>query len=596
MNIFKNIWQSIKPAAGRFPAVYVLSLASAVCMTLNMSSWEIVMHGIPVDSATWDIAHEHYETFERITGGWWKASFLALILAFCIGVASDTVKERFQVLKSRISLFTLQGMCLLCTVPLYFLFKRDGSYTNIAYGGIMLALIVLTVFALMYYNGKNVCVPNIIVSGMIAGILSGCVCIGLFIIKWAVSSLLIKIEEPADTILLYIILSFSWIICFVDIFVAYAARPEEEISVPKAFKHIVLYALVPLYITLLTVLYLYLAKSLVTKTLPNGQINWFVSFATAVYFILWFSIRQYKTRFTQLFTNYGSILLFPLIVIQCIAFAIRISAYGYTPTRYASLLYIIFSTIACIVPLVKNGTFIKFVCPLLAAFVVFATLTPFNLIDIPQRNQVARIESIYRKHNLLEKRGREKRLLIENASSVISAEEKATLVSAYDAMQDSKSSIVKPYWWKSSDTDDKVSFKEMFGFRYSQHYADTDGKGHYRFLYEFNNSLNPLSVKDFAELYTFNTNSDNGKAIVSVKDRTLSFDITDEIKSKLIKLSDCEYENRYSYDVKDSQEPIIISQDNGFTIVLTYVSAWLTKDENEKETDWSFNADGYVLR
>ncbi|MBO4546669.1 MAG: DUF4153 domain-containing protein, partial [Treponema sp.] len=170
-----------------------------------------------------------------------------------------------------------------------------------AYGGITVALVFCSIFILMFEQEEKLVVPNLIVSEVIAGISAGCVCAGLFIIRYAVDFLLIKFNSLAETVVAAAIIGISWILVCPGIYVACVTKPKEDITCPKAFKVIFMFILLPLYLALLLVLYGYFAKCLFTLSMPSGKINWFVSFAMVFYLVFHFSVRQFEEKAAKLF-------------------------------------------------------------------------------------------------------------------------------------------------------------------------------------------------------------------------------------------------------------------------------------------------------
>ncbi|MEE3412009.1 MAG: DUF4153 domain-containing protein, partial [Treponema sp.] len=430
-----------------------------------------------------------------------------------------------------------------------------------------------------------------IVSGMISGIAAGCVCAGLFVIRFAIHYLLFKIEGLAQILVDSAISSFSWIVCCTGIFVAYATKPKEEISIPKAFKVIFMFILLPLYLILLFVLYAYLAKSLFTLTLPNGQINWFVSFASVFYLVFFFSIRKFESKAAKLYCKWGSALLIPLIVIQCIAFGIRINDYGYTEARYASLLYILFS-IACVaISFVKNGKYMSAAFPLFAALCLFCSITPMNLFDVPFKNQTARIEKVFKSAGLFNQDGT---LDTQNAEQKLSEEQKAQVVSSYNEVINTNSKIKQAIWLLKDG--DKYDFKKSFGFAFSNDYGKNVGVKKY-FFYGFGeDTAIPFDVSKYSKLYKIKTIDDNNeKAVVKWGDQQT--DITKEIKGLLKEMPEDEYNKAYeNYITNNKGKPLAIKTEDGWTIVLTYLNAHQKLEDDSKKNYWFVDGRGYVCK
>ncbi|MDE5581176.1 MAG: DUF4153 domain-containing protein, partial [Treponemataceae bacterium] len=236
---------------------------------------------------------------------------------------------------------------------------------------------------------------------------------------------------------------------------AFAAREREQISLPAAYKVIILRILLPIGIALLAVLYAYLLKCLFTLTMPVGKINPFVSLATGFFLFFYFAALPYESPFLAFFRKYGAIFLLPLAAAQIAAFAIRIEAYGYTPARVASLMYIIFSVASCALTLVRGGKYVRGSFLIFAALCILGSATPLNVIDVAMRSQVARIVRIYRAHDLLANGVP----VAEGAAEALTAEEKRTVYESWDALWRRYDSSSMPKW-----AQDASDFNSTFGF------------------------------------------------------------------------------------------------------------------------------------
>ena len=593
MNIFKNFLTAIKPAVARFPAVFVFCFAAAIFCTLAASSYEMFpTDDLNRESAEYKAIVEKRDSFQKTNIDFAKAAAWATSFAFLAGIAAPLAAKKFDEKKKKSFAIGSQALSAALFFAAYALFKGEDAYRLLAYCGTLAALTFLTVYLLMFEQEENLVAPNLIVSGMISGIAAGCVCAGLFVIRFAIHYLLFKIEGLAQILVDSAISSFSWIVCCTGIFVAYATKPKEEISIPKAFKVIFMFILLPLYLILLFVLYAYLAKSLFTLTLPNGKINWFVSFASVFYLVFFFSIRQFESKAAKLYCKWGAALLIPLIVTQCIAFGIRINAYGYTEARYASLLYILFS-IACVaISFVKNGKYMSAAFPLFAGLCLFCSITPMNLFDVPFKDQTARIEKLFKSAGLFNENGT---LDTQNAEQKLSEEQKAQVVSSYNEVINTNSKIKQAIWLLKDG--DKYDFKKSFGFAFSNDYGKGLGQKKYYF-YGFGEDYNvPFDVSKYSQLYAFKTIDDkNQKALVHWGDNKQT-DITNEIKALLKEMPQDEYNKAYeNYITKSKGKPLAIKTEDGWIIVLTYLNARQKLEDDSKNNYWSVDGRGYVCK
>lgn len=439
MNLFKRIYTNIEPEVKRFPGVVISTVVAALSLFVLRVSYSISLdsnHFISVmsKSSMWSVAF---------------LIFVSFLTEFILKNKSDEKKSR------RISLIVQTVSLFICYVPMYFLFSLKNIYFWNFYLCSIAAMIAMTFFfAGKIHNFEDV-IPGFVSAFVISLIILLCVSAGLCLILWAVDSLLFSLDSN------YFLAVFAgcFFVVFINCTLAYSTRNFSSEKIAKPFKSIVKTLLFSLYIILVFVIYAYLIKSIFTKKIPVGKINWLVSFVSAFYLFFQLSLKKYTDdKVVSFFYKSGFLILIPLITIQCIAVGIRVNAYGLTVLRYESILYIIFSVIVLILSSFKNGEYIKYVYPVFAFMLMVACVTPLNLEDVPRRDHIKRIERIYKSHGMF----KDNSFITENAGNVLSEDEKAVVCGSYDYL--SRDSV-SPLWqnWSS----DSKQFEQLFGFKYS---------------------------------------------------------------------------------------------------------------------------------
>ncbi|MBP5157032.1 MAG: DUF4153 domain-containing protein, partial [Treponema sp.] len=445
MNVLKSMLDALKKSVRNFPGTLVGSFAAAVFAVMGSAGDEIWDKRIDdareifgAESHQVEALREASEAFARSCGRWCAGSVFAAVFAFlagllcvclarsCAGCGGLTPFQK-EVRKDnwlRAS-FVLQALCIPVCVLVYFLFSDFGSSVQwMRYLGAVFAMVAVAIFLLHSIQKETQVAPNIIVAFVIAGIASSCLLSGLMLVVLAFQQLIYKFDSSTPYLA---VVCFTYMVFGVNVLVAYTAREEKEISIPKPFTVIMSYVLFPVTLVLLAVLYLYLLKCLFTRTMPVGQINPFVSIATALFFIFYVCLED-KVKF---FKKWGNFLFLPLIPLQILAFAIRVSAYGFTESRVASLYYIIVSVIFCLLPLFRRGRCMKLTYPLLALFLLVATWGPLNIFSVTLRNQAGRVVRVFKAHGLYDEgSGR----ISQDTQGLLSLEDKAAIVSAYDKL------------------------------------------------------------------------------------------------------------------------------------------------------------------
>ena len=315
--------------------------------------------------------------------------------------------------------------------------------------------------------------------------------------------------------------AFCLLVFAVNVFVYYLFYRRQEESSGKAFKVIFLYILLPIFFTLIAVLYIYLFKALILWKLPNGQINWFVSFASCFYIVFYFILREYQNLgVVKVFYKFGAFAFIPLICIQIPAYFIRLNAYGFTGWRFSSLLFIIFSVITIALTFVKKGAFTKYSILLLAGIILFASVTPFNLINSAYKSQYKRMMFVLNKYEMLEKDDGGKSDKIggmsggklaaydkDELNKKITEEDRQKLLSSFNYIVH-KSSLPLPEWMNSKEYG-RPSFEMLFGLKSEVEEDDEIYKS-----YSVDKAKEAIYIEDFVKMQEI----DAGKSSWGTKD------------------------------------------------------------------------------
>ena len=442
------------------------------------------------------------------------------------------------------------AVSLFALPSLFSLISKAYCFTFLLLPGVPAALAAVVVFLLARTQGIELTIPNSVISALIAGIASLCAMAGLLVVFFAFTELIVELPEAAHEFILCLFVFLPLIAVQAGIFIAFAAREREQISLPAAYKVIILRILLPIGIALLAVLYAYLLKCLFTLTMPVGKINPFVSLATGFFLFFYFAALPYESPFLAFFRKYGAIFLLPLVAAQIAAFAIRIDAYGYTPARVASLMYIIFSVASCALTLVRGGKYVRGSFLIFAALCILGSATPLNVIDVAMRSQVARIVRVYRAHDLLA----DGVPVAKGATEALSAEEKRTVYESWDALWRRYEIPSIPEWAQLYESD----FKTTFGF------TTEEAKYGEKTTAEFHlNVPDAITIDVSAFSYM--------KRIYRCECDTSEKGIFARIHGQDIDLTDALTPYIPQEDTRRYGEPLIVPAGDGKTLILTYI-------------------------
>lgn len=299
----------------------------------------------------------------------------------------------------------------------YFLWQMMPmtSYFVMYLGGVIFCLPCLSVYVLWTKETKGL-FPHIFGSfwkasgiGLLTFLL-GCICL------LSVDSLLLHIFWGWW----YVLFAFSSVLALL-LFLSYLPQTGEEKRSPMLF-FLLQRIFMPVYIAILGILYIYIGKIIVAGTMPVGKMNWYASFAVAVYCLFYFCLHEEENKRSRLFLRFGALALFPVMIVQAWGIYIRFDAYGLTTARYASMVCNFFGFLTVLSALCRNSARFLF---LLAGFLgILCSLTPLNIIDVPAKDQWTRLDKVISAYDM---RKGDKIILSEEMTK----EDKESLRSSY---------------------------------------------------------------------------------------------------------------------------------------------------------------------
>lgn len=120
------------------------------------------------------------------------------------------------------------------------------------------------------------------------------------------------------------------------------SEEEKTVDFPKIYKILGLYILLPILGIYILILYVYLAKIIVTWELPNGWVSWLVSILGIVGYLTISLIHPIylkgENKPAKLYTLFFPIILLPLLILMFVGIMRRLSDYGITINRLYVLL------------------------------------------------------------------------------------------------------------------------------------------------------------------------------------------------------------------------------------------------------------------
>lgn len=382
---------------------------------------------------------------------------MSFIITAVLSVLMKTIQEYMT---SRLKDIIQYIICTISAIAAFFIIKAnyESLYVTMAYTGIIIALICFIFFILMRDENRDLAFPKLVSSLVFSGAICTVLSLGLSTCI-AAFDMLIFSWDRIDKIYV-IILSFVWIVCYVNIFLSFIPKKNVPIPQSKIFRAFVLFAGLPLYILLIAILLVYLAKIVITFNMPVGEINWFASFASLFFIFFLLTVKQYSEKIAKLFVKFGGYFLIPVLVMQAIAVFERINAYGLTTPRTVSLVLIIISVLFIIGSIIAPKHLNK-IALASGIIVLFVTVTPFNVIDMPIKSQTKILENVLIKNDMI-KGGK----VVPNEN--VSEEDTEIISSAYYYLKYNADKV--PDFIENPDK----TFKEIFGVEGYSRYTNSN--------------------------------------------------------------------------------------------------------------------------
>jgi hypothetical protein len=377
--LFANV---LKETLLRFPAAILASAASTVLLI-------VMTNFLPL----------YFDT-EEVMGRLAQVAALGFPMFLCCALLAESVKKPFRFMNLALHLAAL----IILTVYYFAFLQQMYFITATRYIATTLALYLCFVFIPYLTNGKNfeLHVIRLLNRALVTGLYSGVLYLGLTAILFVACTLL-KIGIQGELYFdLYLVVTGLFAPIF---FLSGLTREEthtEFVSYPNLIDTLLKYILAPLAVIYICILYIYLARILITREWPEGIV---------VHVVLWFSVivilmiffmtpGAKASKWTKNFILWVPRFIIPVLAVMFVSLAIRIQAYGFTENRYFALLLGIWATMHMLIfsfmPWVKN-----IVLPVtLAIFSLFAVFGPLSAYNVSIRSQNERLAALLDKYDM----------------------------------------------------------------------------------------------------------------------------------------------------------------------------------------------------
>jgi len=317
---------------------------------------------------------------------------LSLAFGFFASILLTLLAERFAI---KINVYLFQSISVAATIGCWLLVSKFDTdvYVIMGYLGVMFAVVACIIFFLYNEYNKDLLAPHLLKGFVFAGAVAAILQSGLTLCIVAFNAIITEIPEMWKYI--GILGVFTGVLVAVNLFLSGVPKRGEVIELPKVVRILLGTIGLPIYLLLLTILYIYLGKILITWNIPSNEINLYASFAALFFILFYFTLGSYKAenKMIDLFMKWGKYALVPIILVQLYAIHIRVSAYGITTLRYVSIILVAIVLVFLLLAIIYKGKYLKGIFVVIAAAAIVFTFTPLNVVDVPDKVQYNRLVS-----------------------------------------------------------------------------------------------------------------------------------------------------------------------------------------------------------
>lgn len=315
---------------------------------------------------------------------------------------------------------------------------------------------------------------------------------------------------------------------------------ESKDDYPKGLKIFTQFILIPLVVLYYIILYLYMAKIIVTWNLPVGWLSSFIIGASLLGILTLLLVYPLRGRseygWIKSYAKNFYLALLPLVVLMAVAIFRRVSDYGITVERYFVLLFTVWLFYISLKFLRRPDTQIRVIPTSMCILIVMATFGPLSAVNVSSRSQLSRLE-YYLSNNGYLVNGK-----LRKEKRKVSFKDRAEISSIVEYLNRMQGLGVLNRWAAPGD-----DFKFMDQYSFCRDYLGIDFVESYErqgeeldSYFQYGSRRSGLeTIKGFDYIYTFQDfirNSRNSKRIIQTPDGNL--DVVYGAANRTIEFSD----------------------------------------------------------
>ena len=332
---------------------------------------------------------------------------LLLFESIFITVMFEMLYEKYFYKKNR---WLVRGIYSVITfavsIIVFVEYLRTNDYYNIYYFTLIPISMVLFLLIpiLRKKDNREKYLQSVFSNFVTTGIFAAVLWIGIEIILATVNYLFFY---SGDSLFFRLTTYSFWFITEVfgaSLFLSLLKKPDDNLEnyeFPFIFNLLIKFAIIPLIIIYTGVLYIYMARVIISMHLPKGLISHLVLWYTAfsVFIMILITPFTQKDKFFENFKKYFPYFSIPLIFASLFAVFQRTYQYGITENRYYVLISI-FWLLFCMILYIRNMNVTGVFISLIICFII-SVYTPLSAKNVSNFSQSQRLKRILVKYGAL---------------------------------------------------------------------------------------------------------------------------------------------------------------------------------------------------
>ena len=319
----------------------------------------------------------------------------------------EMLYEKYFYKKNR---WLVRGVYLVITFVVSIIFFVEYLRTNDYYNVYFFTLIPISMVLFLLIpilrkkDNREKYLQSVFSNFVTTGIFAAVLWIGIEIILATVNYLFFY---SGDSLFFRLTTYSFWFITEVfgaSLFLSLLKKPDnnlENYEFPFIFNLLIKFAIIPLIIIYTGVLYIYMARVIISMHLPKGLISHLVLWYTAfsVFIMILITPFTQKDKFFENFKKYFPYFSIPLIFASLFAVFQRTYQYGITENRYYALISI-FWLLFCMILYIRNMNVTGVFISLIICFII-SVYTPLSAKNVSNFSQSQRLKRILVKYGAL---------------------------------------------------------------------------------------------------------------------------------------------------------------------------------------------------